>query len=195
MNFQLLDILACPIDKESPLKLYIFSVNTTQEELDQISSLHDESNIEIIRKDEKFFLKDKIISKSTPLEEYFNQIQSQIDLLEQVVNYSTNMDINKYIKKIKSEVKKRLVDFSATHQKSQIEKILPDLFLLNKFLLEVKVNTGVLLCPKCNRWYPIFNAIPQLLPDEQRNIKEEIRRFASEIEKFNQFKKENNISI
>jgi uncharacterized protein YbaR (Trm112 family) len=196
MNFLLLEILACPIDKEHPLKLFIFSFDTPEDQIEQIlSSVGDSKVINLSRKDRELFLKDKIITKLTPLEDYLNQIQSKIDLLEQVVNYSTNMASNKYIKKIKSDVQKRIAEFSSTHQISQIEKILPDLFLLNKFLLEIKINTGVLLCQKCNRWYPIFDAIPQLLPDGQRNVKEEIRRFANEIEKFNQFKKENNISI
>ena len=196
MNFLLLDILACPIDKEHPLKLYIFSFDTPEDQIEQILSEDGISKIiNLIRKDGELFLKDKIITKSTPLEEYLNQIQSKIDLLELVVNYSTNMVSNKYIKKIKSDVKKRLDEFSDTLQKSQIENILPDLLLLNKFLLDVKIDTGVLLCQKCNRWYPIFDAIPQLLPDGQRNFKEEIKRFTTKTEKFNQFKNENNISI
>ena len=196
MNFLLLDILACPIDKEHPLKLYIFSFDTPEDQIEKILSEDGVSKIiNLTRKDGELFLKDKIITKSTPLEEYLNQIQSKIDLLELVVNYSTNMVSNKYIKKIKSDVKKRLDEFSDTLQKSQIENILPDLLLLNKFLLDVKIDTGVLLCQKCNRWYPIFDAIPQLLPDGQRNFKEEIKRFTTKTEKFNQFKNENNISI
>ncbi len=196
MNFLLLDILACPIDKEHPLKLYIFSYDTPQDQIEQILSKDGDSKIiNLTRKDGELFLKDKIITKSTPLEEYLNQIQSKIDLLELVVDYSINTASNKYIKKIKSDVKKSLAEFSATHKKSQIENILPDLLLLNKFLLDVKIETGVLLCPKCNRWYPIFEAIPQLLPDGQRNFKEEIKRFATKTEKFNQFRNENNISI
>jgi len=196
MNFLLLDILACPIDKEHPLKLYIFSFGTPQDQIETMLSVDRDSKIiNLTTKDGELFLKDKIITKSTTLEDFINQIQSKIDLLELVVDYSTNAVSNKYIKKIKSDVKKRIGEFSDTLQKSQIENILPDLLLLNKFLLDVKIESGVLLCQKCNRWYPIFDTIPQLLPDGQRNFKEEIKRFATKTEKFNQFKNENNISI
>jgi len=31
-----------------------------------------------------------------------------------------------------------------------------------------EIVEGILTCPKCNRWYPIHNEIPELLPDELR---------------------------
>ncbi len=37
-----------------------------------------------------------------------------------------------------------------------------------------EVSEGILICPKCNRWYPIINEIPRMLPDEYRNRKEDI---------------------
>ncbi|RLG97657.1 hypothetical protein DRO28_03845 [Candidatus Bathyarchaeota archaeon] len=33
---------------------------------------------------------------------------------------------------------------------------------------------GLIVCPKCLRWYPIRDEIPELLPDELRNKKEEL---------------------
>ena len=55
-----------------------------------------------------------------------------------------------------------------------------------KFLKEVKeppcdeciereVVTGVLLCPKCGRWFPIIDEIPHMLPDELRNKEEDLK--------------------
>ncbi len=30
------------------------------------------------------------------------------------------------------------------------------------------VVTGILICPKCGRWYPIINGIPLMYPDSKR---------------------------
>ena len=32
-----------------------------------------------------------------------------------------------------------------------------------------EIVEGILTCPKCKRWYPIKNEIPELLPDELRD--------------------------
>jgi len=43
---------------------------------------------------------------------------------------------------------------------------------------------GLLICDKCNRWYPIIDEIPILLPDELRKEKEDLeflRRFKERI--------------
>jgi predicted alternative tryptophan synthase beta-subunit len=32
-----------------------------------------------------------------------------------------------------------------------------------------------LICEKCKRWYPIVEEIPQMLPDELRNEKEDLK--------------------
>lgn len=37
-----------------------------------------------------------------------------------------------------------------------------------------EVAEGILICPRCNRWYPIINEIPRMLPDEYRNKKEDL---------------------
>ena len=33
---------------------------------------------------------------------------------------------------------------------------------------EKSIRTGLLLCGRCKRWYPIINGIPRMLPDEFR---------------------------
>ncbi len=40
--------------------------------------------------------------------------------------------------------------------------------------IKVEIETGILLCPTCNRWYPIREEIPILLPDELRSAKEDV---------------------
>ena len=37
-----------------------------------------------------------------------------------------------------------------------------------------EIDTGIIYCPTCGRWYPIIEEIPRMLPDELRNEKEEI---------------------
>lgn len=34
--------------------------------------------------------------------------------------------------------------------------------------LEKEISIGMLFCSACNRWYPIIDEIPQMLPDELR---------------------------
>ncbi|ALU11859.1 hypothetical protein EYM_05485 [Ignicoccus islandicus DSM 13165] len=41
--------------------------------------------------------------------------------------------------------------------------------------LTKEIVTGVLVCPKCGRWYPIIDEIPHMLPDELRNKDEDLK--------------------
>ncbi|MDT7865100.1 MAG: Trm112 family protein [Thermoproteota archaeon] len=36
-----------------------------------------------------------------------------------------------------------------------------------------EIVEGIIICNKCNRWYPIIDEIPIMLPDELRNEKED----------------------
>lgn len=38
---------------------------------------------------------------------------------------------------------------------------------------KLEIAEGILICQKCNRWYPIIEEIPHMLPDELRNEIEE----------------------
>ncbi len=40
--------------------------------------------------------------------------------------------------------------------------------------LKKEVVTGVLICSQCNRWYPIIDEIPRMLPDELRRESEDV---------------------
>jgi uncharacterized protein YbaR (Trm112 family) len=37
-----------------------------------------------------------------------------------------------------------------------------------------EIVEGIILCPKCLRWYPIQDKIPEMLPDELRKEKNEL---------------------
>ena len=39
---------------------------------------------------------------------------------------------------------------------------------------KTEIVEGMLVCPKCSRWYPIKDEIPELLPDELRNKRREL---------------------
>jgi uncharacterized protein YbaR (Trm112 family) len=45
---------------------------------------------------------------------------------------------------------------------------------LHVFEEKEEIVEGVIICPKCMRWYPIRDEIPEMLPDELRNKKEEV---------------------
>ncbi|MGQ9468378.1 MAG: Trm112 family protein [Nitrososphaerales archaeon] len=39
--------------------------------------------------------------------------------------------------------------------------------------LQISIVEGILICQNCNRWYPIIDEIPRMLPDDLRNDKED----------------------
>ncbi len=45
---------------------------------------------------------------------------------------------------------------------------------LHVFEEKEEIAEGLLVCPECNRWYPIVDEIPQMLPDDLREVKEDL---------------------
>ncbi|MEM1587419.1 MAG: Trm112 family protein [Candidatus Bathyarchaeia archaeon] len=47
---------------------------------------------------------------------------------------------------------------------------------LELYVFEEKdeIVEGIIVCPKCLRWYPIRDEIPEMLPDELRNMRDEL---------------------
>ncbi|MBS7614758.1 Trm112 family protein [Candidatus Bathyarchaeota archaeon] len=64
-------------------------------------------------------------------------------------------------------MKKKLMDILAC----PIDKFYP----LELYVFEEKeeIVEGMIVCPKCSRWYPIREEIPEMLPDELREEKDE----------------------
>jgi uncharacterized protein YbaR (Trm112 family) len=65
-------------------------------------------------------------------------------------------------------LKRRLMDILAC----PIDKYYP----LELYVFEEReeIIEGIIVCPKCLRWYPIRDEIPEMLPDELRNRREDV---------------------
>jgi len=179
----LFDILACPIDKNFPLKMYIFSFETkpidfrTFIEIYQkrnIDFLKNEELIEVFQENEKIFMKDNVIIERVELKDYVNLVILSIEELENIFDKTTNIPSKECFKILKSIIKLKILEFSEKMNPNLIDDIIPELYFLNKIKMETEIESGLLFCKKCNRWYPIIETIPQMLPDEYRNKEKEI---------------------
>lgn len=45
---------------------------------------------------------------------------------------------------------------------------------LHVFVEEEEIVEGIIICPKCLRWYPVRDKIPEMLPDQLREEKDEV---------------------
>jgi len=45
---------------------------------------------------------------------------------------------------------------------------------LQVFEEKEEISSGIITCPKCNRWYPIIDEIPHMLPDDLREQTEDV---------------------
>jgi uncharacterized protein YbaR (Trm112 family) len=55
---------------------------------------------------------------------------------------------------------------------------------LHVFEEKEEITDGVIVCRKCLRWYPIRDEIPEMLPDQLRNEKDEISFMKKHKQKF-----------
>jgi uncharacterized protein YbaR (Trm112 family) len=65
-------------------------------------------------------------------------------------------------------VKTRLMEILAC----PIDKAYP--LELTVFDKNEEIASGIIVCPKCNRWYPIIDEIPHMLPDDLREEKQDL---------------------
>ncbi len=179
----LFDILACPIDKYFPLQLYIFSFETKEIDFRTFIEIYQKRNIdfdkkeeiiEVYREDETIFIKDNVIIERTELKDYINLVILSIKELDNIFDRTSNKLSKKCFEILKSKIKLKILEFSEKMNPNQLEDILPELYFLNKIKMETEIESGLLFCKKCYRWYPIIETIPQMLPDEYRNKEKEI---------------------
>ncbi|MHA2122376.1 MAG: Trm112 family protein [Promethearchaeota archaeon] len=179
----LFDILACPLDKNFPLKLYVFSFETPPMDFKSFIEVYEKRDLDLIRKEEiikisqednNFLVSDNIVIEKTEFKSYLASIKSSIDELQNVYDNTRNTLSKECFTIIKTNIKKQILDFDEDNKPSQIEDIFPELYFLNKIKMETEIESGILFCSVCNRWYPIIETIPQMLPDEYRNREKEI---------------------
>ena len=180
----LFDILACPMDKSFPLKLFLFKFETSPAEIKDFLILYEnrdlekikkENIIKIIKENEELFYKDNIIIEKTSLKEYINKIISSINELESFSDLSKENSTLECLKLIETTVKQNIISYSKALDPNAFDSILPEIYLLNKYKIETEIESGLLFCEKCKRWFPIIETIPQMLPDEYREEKKEIQ--------------------
>ena len=179
----LFDILACPIDKHFPLKLYIFSFETKTNDFNNFIEVFDKRNLDFIKQEAlieiseesgNLLIKDNIIIEKTNLKNYIALILLSINELDNIFDRTNNKLSKKCFKIIQSLIKPKIQAFLKNLNPSQLNEIMPELYFLNKIKTETEIESGLLFCQKCNRWYPILDTIPQMLPDEFRNKEKEI---------------------
>jgi uncharacterized protein YbaR (Trm112 family) len=173
----LFDILACPICKNFPLKLYIFSFETEPDEFHNTITIYEERDlerikseniIEIIKENGDILIKDEIIIEKNTINDYLKLILLSIEELNNISDISGNEVSKKSLEIITKEIKSRIIDFSKNPNVDEIDNILPELYFINKIKVETEIESGLFLCEGCNRWYPIIETIPMLLPDDAR---------------------------
>jgi len=184
MKLWLFDILACPICKSYPLEFYIFSYQTKEDEFKEYLSTYekqerisyeDQEIIQISYEDENnVLIKDDVVIEEKPIPEYLDALLSSIEELNNIKDLSNYKASNKCIQIAKNTIYDRLSEFSQKSDPDKIENIISDLIFLNKLKINVEVETGILFCNECKRWYPIIETIPRMLPDQYREKEKEI---------------------
>ncbi len=195
----LLEILACPIDKHYPLDLSIFGIEDLDAFLKKVGNLEEmkkdltfffknsidedepDSNVAIINFDDsskQLLVFDTLVRKPTPPGAYLEGIQASIDELRPIVDLSNEkvkgtiaslLALKEKIQEAREAVSK--AGITAAEQKGKVLALEGDLILLNWFKQAVEIESGIMTCAKCHRWFPIRDSIPQMLPDELRKEK------------------------
>jgi len=196
MKLWLLEILACPIDKSFPLELTIFKWNNEGKIDDKINHLVEsyknkqvlppktETPLHLeIRDDNILYINDFLILKPTPINIYLQELNIklvELDLVHDLSQWKGEIAIQickETIKENLIQAWRKINELSKENYTKEdsdeilkiYETIIPDLEFLNLFKYNLEIDEAVIKCPKCNRWFPVFETIPQMLPDEVRN--------------------------
>jgi uncharacterized protein YbaR (Trm112 family) len=157
----LLNILACPVDKHHPLEAHILRWKTTQTKIKKIymevgepsqKETHDITQL-------KNQIRDGTISPSA-----LKSIYDKTGIDEAIKFQKEIEEIAVRIEKLKQE------------EKYSTNDLFKEIDLLYRYLYLMVVDEGLLVCPKCMRWYPIgrsVEGIPELLPDGLREMEKE----------------------
>ncbi len=126
--------------------------------------------------------RDLIVLGKKPLPEYLRLILEKIKELE-VFHDTTDSflvsQLTKILSSVRENVKQAIDELNKGVAPSEvIPKVELNLNLLNAYKQRVEVEEGLLRCPRCKRWYPIVETIPQMLPDNLRHQKKDLEFLA-----------------
>ncbi len=178
MKLWLLDILACPIEgcKSYPLKLKIFSWETQKENFEKVLEDIQKKDLLFLKKalkdritiDESGFtvkIEDEMTKEPLPLKDYLKTFAEKLDILTTIEDLSGTSSAQL--------VKKALETRKEKPPASLTPELTTNIYLINWLLYRAEVEEGLMICEKCNRWYPIIETIPHMLPDDLREAKED----------------------
>ncbi|MGV9200788.1 MAG: Trm112 family protein [Promethearchaeia archaeon] len=134
-----------------------------------------EKIINLSKDDGNLLVKDLIVIKNTKANKYFKKILKSIDELANIQDRSRSAFTKKLYEIALNEIKPKIKDFTDKGEFHNLEPILPELYFLNKLKIDVEIESGLLFCKECNRWFPIIETIPQMLPDQYRDRKKELK--------------------
>ena len=162
-------------NEESPLEIETLdSLSLEDIPKKNLSQLHEETGlIHLVKNDKIFCLYDANVIDPISLHDY---MRSYLDMLEEFAIITDNSSIKPandafliVTHTIYSKIRKFLgKSTTIPNEIEQIEEflepILQDLLYLNIFLTYFEIEEGILVCPKCKRWYPIIKTIPRIYP-------------------------------
>jgi uncharacterized protein YbaR (Trm112 family) len=184
----LLELLACPLDHAFPLACTIFRWRSESTETNAITTALEAyrnriplpslttTPLAVQSTESALLIRDNLIIKPTPFPEYLQQLIDKLSELE-VVHDLSDTEGEQALTVLRTELKQKLIEATkkitsstkVSEQEVILKSITPDLEFLNYCKYTLEVEDAVLECPHCNRWYPVFETIPQLLPDNLRD--------------------------
>ncbi len=188
----LFDILACPICKHYPLNLFIFTYESDEDFFKNLLDKYIKTDIkyhikekipEWTKEDDQIYIRDNIVIEKIRIDDYIKFIISSVEEFDFISDNSSFNLSKECIDMVKTKIKEKILQFRDYSNLNEIEKILPELNFLNRIKIEIEIKTGLILCNNCNRWYPIKDSIPRMLPDEYREKEKDIQ-FLKENQEF-----------
>jgi uncharacterized protein YbaR (Trm112 family) len=160
----LLNILACPIDKHHPLEARFFGWETSEEEMRKIAS---EAGFP-----SHYFKKN--------YEHLAKQVVDGTISIPAIRDIEDISDSNaaKGLLAIAVDAATRLKQAQDVCEEDLLKEHPEDIDALYRFLNLIEVDSGLLVCPECGRWYPIGSAvetIPEMLPDDLRERERDLK--------------------
>ncbi|HMF30952.1 MAG TPA: Trm112 family protein [Candidatus Lokiarchaeia archaeon] len=184
----LTEILACPIDKAFPLDIFIFQWEEPEPAvleffqsptMELARAAFEKPLIDTAESDSgEFLASDQIVLGKKPFAEYLALVIEKIHELE-VFRDTTEGLLVDVLACILGDIRDHVAQaISALEHNGSPQELFAelelDLTFLNAYKQRVEVEQGLLRCTQCQRWYPIVETIPQMLPDNLRNEKREL---------------------